>query len=120
MFGWLRRKKVPSRLHPENLWRVRLTDHAVQVRDPKGSVAILKIADLSAVTVDTNDTGPWGADVWWALRDTKARVGGAFRQGATGEQTVIDHLQSLPGFDFGQLGEAMRSTDVASFVVWQR
>ena len=36
--------------------------------------------------IETNDSGPFGADVWWLLFGADDRIAVAFPQGATGEQ----------------------------------
>jgi hypothetical protein len=68
---------------------------------------------------ETNDSGPWGADVWWILVGNAPESGCVYPNGATGEQEALEALQRLPGFDNGQFIEAMTSTENARFVCWQ-
>jgi hypothetical protein len=116
MFGWLKRK--PQGLWPEIRWTLSIEDNVIRVTDPDDATATLAMADLSAVIIETNDSGPWGADFWWLLLDCSGALACAFPQGATGEQAVVDRLGALPGFDRGKMGDAIRSTRNASFPVW--
>ncbi|MDO9489878.1 MAG: hypothetical protein Q7J32_16005 [Sphingomonadaceae bacterium] len=118
MFGWFRRRA--KGLQPEAQWVVEVGPERIQVTDAAGGATALVIADLAAVAIETNDTGPWGADVWWLLFGADERLACAFPQGATGEGVVIDYLVALPGFDHEQMTNAMRSTSNAVFPVWRK
>jgi len=118
MFGLF--KKKPARLEPESRWVVTVEGDRINVRDEAGRIKYVATGDLSGVVVETNDTGPWGADVWWLLFDASDRVACAFPQGATGEKGVVDYLSALPGFDHGEMIKAMISTDNAVFALWRR
>lgn len=117
MFGWLRRKPAP--LSPESLWRVTIDDDAIHVMDDQGGRSAVAIRDLSGVAIETNDSGPWGIDLWWLLFDADDRMAGAVPQGATGEQALIDFAMTLPDFDHQKMTKAMRSTANASFALWR-
>ncbi|EJL32589.1 hypothetical protein PMI01_02485 [Caulobacter sp. AP07] len=91
----------------------------IAVRDPDRQDHQLPIADLRGVVIETDDSGPWGADLWWLLFGADDRVAVAFPGGATDEQVVIDQLMALPDFDFEAMTRAMSSTDVAVFPVWR-
>jgi hypothetical protein len=75
---------------------------------------------MAGVAFETNDTGPWGADVWWLLFGSDEQLAGVFPQGATGESSALDYLMILPGFDHEQLTKAMCSTANAVFPVWTK
>lgn len=70
--------------------------------------------ELGAVYVETNDSGPWGADLWWLLNDKSGQTKVAFPQMATGEDAVIARLERLPGFEI----KGMNSTEHARFLCW--
>jgi hypothetical protein len=106
-----------GKLHPESDYVVAISPDAIEVVAPDGHAERVLLADLREVVVETNDTGPWGADVWWHLIGSLSRI--AFPQGATGEPAVLDGLQKLPGFDNQELIRAMGSTSNASFVCWR-
>jgi len=79
----------------------------------------LRKIDLGGVIIETNDSGPWGADVWWLLFGSDDKVAVAFPQGASGEKAVVDYLIALPGFDHGAMIDAMQSADNNVFPVWR-
>jgi hypothetical protein len=72
------------------------------------------MADLGAVQVETNDSGPWGADVWWLLEDKSGETKVSFPQLATGEEAALARLRLLPGFEI----RGMNSGENARFVCW--
>ena len=84
MFGWL--KKRMQRPEPEAQWCVTVDAESIRVVDRKGQEGSVAKADLSGVIVETNDTGPWGADFWWLLFGADDQLACAFPQGATGER----------------------------------
>ena len=118
MFGWL--KKKSRRLEPESKWEIAVDGNRISVRDEAGQVRSVARGDLSGVAIETNDSGPWGADVWWLLFDRSDQLACAFPQGATGEEAVIEYISGLPSFDHGEMIKAMASTDNAVFAVWRR
>ena len=74
--------------------------------------------DLTSVAIETNDTGPGGADVWWLLFRT-GQTACAFPQGATGETVVLKLLMALPEFDQSETIKAMGCTSNSTFIVWR-
>ncbi len=74
----------------------------------------ISMRELGAVYVETNDSGPWGADLWWLLNDKSGQTKVAFPQMATGEDAVIARLERLPGFEI----KGMNSTENARFLCW--
>ncbi len=120
LWTWL---KSLSRLAPrrwsESDYVVSLIDDVIAVRCPDAQEHRVSISDLCGVIIETDDSGPWGADLWWVLLGADDRVALAFPGGSTGEQIVIDRLMVLPGFNFEVMTRAMRSTDVAVFPVWR-
>lgn len=118
LLSWFRRRQS-ERLNFEREWKVFIDGHTIELLAPKQPAQRLELGRLSGVIVETNDSGPWGADVWWLLFGPQDTVAIAFPQGATGEQAVIDRLMALPGFDHGEMIKAMRSTGNAVFPVWR-
>lgn len=117
-FDWFKRK--PSKLMPEALWRVELTADTIASTDQEGRRKAVLKASLAGVMIETNDSGPWGADVWWLMFDENDQLACAFPQGATGESDAIDFFMQLGGFDNEAMIAAMGSTDNAVFPVWRR
>jgi hypothetical protein len=118
VFGW--KKKRAANLQPEAQWFIEASGKSLAVRDPEGEFREVIKTDLSGVIIETNDTGPWGADVWWLLFGADDRLACAFPQGATGEQDAVDFLTGLEGFDHRSMISAMSSTHNASFRVWRK
>ena len=108
----------PARLMPEALCRVTFDEVGVAFSRPGTSGEHLSWAELAVVEVYTNDTGPWGTDVWFVLRGSDGAL--AVPQGATGDSELVDRLQKLPGFDNAALIEAMTCTDNRVFRCWAR
>ncbi|MBS0385746.1 MAG: hypothetical protein JSS00_10415 [Proteobacteria bacterium] len=120
MFRWFRKtSQKPVRLMPESKWRLECTD-VLRVTDDHGDVKEISKDELASIIVETNDTGPWGADVWWLLFGPNDQMAMAYPQGATGEDAMLSYFTSLPGFDHAKLIEAMGSTQNAVFPVWRR
>jgi len=101
--------------HPEAQFLVAVTaDNEITCRAPKQAEQRIRLADLGAVYVETNDSGPWGADVWWLLEDKAGETKVTFPQLATGEDAAISRLRLLPGFKV----RGMNSGENARFLCW--
>jgi hypothetical protein len=101
--------------HPEAQFVVEVTaDDEIVCRAPAQAEQRIRMADLGAVFVETNDSGPWGADVWWLLNDKSGQTKVAFPQMATGEDAALARLRLLPGFEV----RGMNSTANARFECW--
>jgi len=116
MFDWLKSKlerEQRERLYPESLYVVTVSSTEVSCQKPDGRIETIAWDDLQAVVVETNDTGPWWTDIWWILSGTQSWC--VVPQGATGEDELIEKLQTLPGFEI----KGMNSTENRRFVCWQ-
>lgn len=79
-------KKTRSKnsvLMPESLFHVTVTEEAIETLRPEGKVERVEFSRLKAVIIETNDTGPWGTDVWWILVGSDESHGCVFPGGAT-------------------------------------
>ena len=90
------------------------SDDAIVCRGNKQGEQRINLADLAAVYVETNDSGPWGADVWWQLNDNNGQTKVAFPQGSSGEQAVLARLERLSGFEI----KGMNSMVNGRFKCW--
>ncbi len=118
---WWKRKRQERRdaLMPEAQVVVSFDDARVTVASPSGETHSIAWNDVVRVAIETNDSGPWGADVWWLLEGAASRV--AYPQGATGDPEMLaQYSKRFPGFDDEQVILAMGSTDNARFVCWER
>lgn len=104
---------------PEAGWTVEATADHIAATDDAGETRSIGLADLSGVMIETNDSGPFGPDVWWLLFGADDRLACAFPQGASGEQDAVDLLLGLPGFDHEAMIMAMGSTTNVVFPVWR-
>jgi len=115
---WQRRKTIRRGLEPESRFIVRISDIEVACERPDGKTERVGWNDLQRVEILTTSEGPMVPDVFWLLHGTNG--GCAIPQGATGERALLERLQALPGFDNGQVIEAMGSTSDRRFLCWQR
>ena len=100
---------------------VSLDGERIGVRDAEWfEETSVALAELNGVMIETNDSGPFGADVWWLLFGADDRIVVAFPQGASGVKVAIDWLIGLPGFDHEAMIMAMGSTGQVVFPVWRR
>jgi hypothetical protein len=102
----------------DEAFRFEATDESVAVVTPEGRRHAVAIATLEEVAVETNDSGPWGADVWFVFRGPDGAC--PVPQGARGEDAMWDVFRRLPGFDHARVAEAMTGAQNATFVVWRR
>jgi len=101
--------------HPEASFVVEVNaEDEIVCRAPWQAEQRIRLADLAAVHVETNDSGPWGADLWWLLSDRSGQTRVAFPQMATGEKAVLERLRLLAGFQV----RGMNSTENARFLCW--
>lgn len=101
--------------HPEAQFFVQVTaDDDITCRATNQAEQCIRMADLAAVYVETNDSGPWGADVWWLLSDDTGQKRVAFPQLATGEDAALERLRRLPGFET----RGMNSGENGRFMCW--
>ena len=101
-------------------WSVEASDDRIAAVDPDGQLATIAMSDLGRVFIETNDSGPFGEDVWWLLLGRNERVAVRFPQSADGEHAAVEALLKLPGFNYEQMITAMGSTEHAFFPVWRR
>lgn len=91
----------------------------VRVRYPDDTTHTIAWDDVECIAIETNDSGPWAADVWWLLEGRDARV--AYPQGATGDLDLLDvYPGRFPQFDHGAVVQAMGCATNARFVCWRR
>jgi hypothetical protein len=101
--------------HPEAQFVVEVTaEDEIICRAPKREEQRIRMTDLASVYVETNDSGPWGADVWWLLNDDTGQTRVAFPQLATGEDAALERLRQLPGFKV----RGMNSGENKRFICW--
>jgi hypothetical protein len=104
-----------SRKQPEASYVVSVSGDDVRCLGPDGGSQAVSLKRLRDVYVETNESGLWGVDVWFVLRDDLGQQC-SYPLGATGEAAVLDRLRALPGFRL----DGMNSTANARFLCWRR
>ncbi len=99
--------------------RLTLSDSDVRFDNGRGGTAVLSFADLAAVVIETNDSGPWGDDVIWHLLGRKEGAALSIPQSVPAFHELMTRLQALPDFDNEQVIAAMGSTALDAFLCWE-
>jgi hypothetical protein len=118
---WLRRQREARRkaLMFEAAVVVTMDEETIRAAYPDDSVQSIAWKDIERVAIETNDTGPRGADVWWLFEGREGRC--AYPQGATGDAEVIEGLSTrFPGFSYEAVINAQSCTSNARFLCWER
>jgi hypothetical protein len=120
LVAWLRRKRDEraAAVMFERKVVVRFDEGGIVAAYRDGSIQKISWPEVDCVAIETNDSGPWGADVWWLLEG----VGNccAYPQGATGDsEALAEYGKRLPGFSDAAV-KGMNCTSNARFVCWQR
>ena len=98
---------------------VRFDDATISSTYPSGETQSIAWSDVRRVAIETNDSGPWGADFWWLLEGDAGRC--TYPQGATGElEAMAVFPRKFPGFSHEAVIEASGCTSNARFVCWER
>lgn len=98
---------------------VKFDDKGVTVTWPKGEVHAVQWDRIDCIAIETNDSGPWGADFWWLLEGKETRC--AYPQGATGDLELLAEFPNrFPGFSDEVVIRANGCTSNARFVCWLR
>jgi len=117
---WLERRKQ-ERLESVQFEKriiVRWNDQSISATYESGEIQSIDWADIRCIAIETNDTGPWGADLWWLLEGDSHKC--IYPGGATGDIEALTEFQSrFTGFDDQMVINANGCTSNARFVCWQ-
>jgi hypothetical protein len=128
-FDWFKRRPrpaaampapTPAVAEPESGWRVGCEGDLLWAIDPQGNRREVAVSQLSGIAIETNDSGPAGMDFWWLFYGPEEDVAFALPLGAHGEGPMVDRIAALPGFRHDAYATAIRSTDIETYVIWQR
>ncbi len=114
---WLRslRARVTAPVPFEREVVVSVSDTGVTAEYPTGTVLTIQWSSIERISVETNDSGPWGVDVWWILECPTGTC--YFPLGATGEEAaLVEFKHRFAGFEV----KGMNSTSNAKFVCWEK
>lgn len=119
--NWIR-EKIRQRKEGalfERAVTVQTDDQEISARYPDGTILSIRWGEIQSVSIETNDSGPWGADVWWLIEGDQSRC--TYPGGATGDIEALKALESrLTGFDDECVVRAMGCTSNRRFVCWQK
>lgn len=119
--AWWRQRKEKrlAALMFESKIVVKITADGISAHYPDGKIEEIAWDEVERVAIETNDSGPWGADFWWLFEGNGKRC--AYPQGATGEVEAMQSLpEFFPGFSHEVLIEANGCTTNKRFVCWER
>jgi hypothetical protein len=119
--GWWHRRRQERReaLLFESKVIVSFDESGISAAFPGGEIEAIAWSEVQRVAIETNDSGPWGADFWWLLEGETRRC--AYPQGATGELEAMAMFPSrFPGFSHEAVIAANCSTSNARFLCWER
>jgi hypothetical protein len=121
LVAWFRRKREEraAAVMFEREVRVDFNDQGISATYPDGRTEAIDWAAVERIAIETNDSGPWGPDVWWFVEGERARC--VYPQGATGDpEALAEYPKRFPGFSDAKVIEAMGCTSNARFVCWER
>ena len=111
--SWRKRRSEAALL--ERSVCVSVSDRGLFSAYPTGEAQSIAWSEVQRILVKTNNSGPWGADVWWVLEGAGSKC--EFPQGATGEHAALAEIQRrFPSFEV----KGMNSTSNAAFVCWEK
>ncbi|MEL7116669.1 MAG: hypothetical protein AAGP08_13985 [Pseudomonadota bacterium] len=97
---------------------VEVDERRITYLGPDGGNSV-SIEDLIRVRIDTNDLGPFAADVFWSFTDITGETL-VIPGDAEGVDKLFDALAALPGIDYEKVTAASMSAKPQAFVVWER
>jgi len=92
---------------------------AIERRDESGNSSKMSWSDLAEVSIQTTNAGPAVDDMYFILTAADGHKLTIPSQ-ASGADTLLAHLQQLPGFDNQAVIDASSCTENASFPCWKK
>ncbi len=118
IFSFFKKDKGEKKiLDPESKWRVEFIGTNLKTTDYNGIESSIEISGIYQVLIETNNSGPWGTDLWWRIFSKNGIL--SIPNGATGESEMLENFQRFPNFNNSQLIKAMSSIENAEFIVWE-
>jgi len=96
-------------------------DEGPTCKRPDGSTEHVKWEDIIKVTIEaTGDEAPEAPDHIWILWGKENASGCVYPGGATGAEMLLLELKTrLVNFDVGAVGEALKSNENQTWLLWQ-
>ncbi|MGQ0673144.1 MAG: hypothetical protein ACT4N2_09740 [Hyphomicrobium sp.] len=99
--------------------RVSHDETSILLHHPDGREDAMAWSAIVRVAIETTDSGPFAADLFWIVDDSEGRRL-TIPLEADGESELLAKMQRrLDGFDNMAVVEAMGSTEMARFTVWE-
>jgi hypothetical protein len=111
-------KMSDKKLQPEAAWHIGFDDEKIWRTMPSAERSEIKWREVKGIFIETNDSGPFGSDVWWFVAGDEYTI--QFPMGATGEKEMMSRFQQLPNFDNEALIDAMCSVHNNTFLLWKK
>ena len=89
-----------------------LAGDTLHIESPRKDIKAFDLGTLKKVSVATNDSGPFGYDLWFVLEGGNGEI--SFPLETDGLNEVLQRLDQLPGFRM----RGMNSTANAWFECW--
>ena len=105
----------------ENKYIVEFDDNGPTCKRPDGSDEGVKWSDIVKVTIEaTAGENPEAPDHVWILWGKDNASGCVYPGGATGAELMLVEMKSrLDNFDVGAVGEALKSKENQTWLLWQ-
>jgi len=111
-------KKIESGYGPKSKWKVEINGIAIHITDYDGMKNAIELNRIQQISLETNDSSPWGTDLWWRITSDKATH--SFPGGSKGENELLEHFKTSPNFDKDQYHNALKTITTAEFIVWKQ
>ena len=123
MLGWLNNwwnaYKESRKVLDERSVIVRTDLEGISAKYPNGEISSIRWDAVNIIAIDTNDSGPWGYDVWWVFEGSEDKC--VYPGGSTGDLDALKVLEEkFPGFRDDAVIKAMGSTSNNRFVCWEK
>jgi len=102
----------------EEDWVVGIRNGILSVISPTQKSVEIRFEKIKGIAIETNDSGPFGADIIWHVSDGKITI--RFPMGARGEKEVVEELMKIDGFNYQEMIDAMGSVDNKVFIPLNR
>ncbi|MBT6069009.1 hypothetical protein HOG48_04600 [Candidatus Peregrinibacteria bacterium] len=100
----------------------KITGDVMHVTDPKDPCEDVPVTiywkDVERISIETNDSGPYGTDVYWRVADSENAMMLPGDWPDAGK--ILDIAGDWPDFDHDAVIAAMTCTKVKSFVCWEK
>jgi len=106
-------------LYPESKWVVDIKNEELISINYQKEVMKFPINSIKKIVIETNDSGPWGTDLWWKVFSIQEEPM-IIPNGATGESEMIEKFEKIEGFSNDALAKAMSCVLNAEFICLDR